>query len=496
MKKLLCCLIFLSILLCGCVPQGNRTEGGSTAESTGTEEIVTSIEDTVATEPEGETTKVADTTSGEEETQPPEQPKTKEILLTRDYPFASLYIAQTFENGLIIKGDQAGRKLTLPATIHLKSDLIVENITLVGNDTKIYANGHRLIIASNVTTSSRDDRLTVFGGGTTAMQGDTYLELLGGHYQNIYGGGENAAVDGDTYVIFGGKANSGDSADDSKSNFSPCRVYGGGSNASVSGSANVTIKDAAIAAYVSGAGSGSGGAKVKKTNIYIQGGKLMNVFGGSMHAAMTNVQTKIIMTGGLAEAIFGGSQSQSLSGSTDVRILGGDVSRRIYTGCYNNCNVGFFSDTWTSDAHVTGTTSLTIGPNAKLCTATELSYDNQPDMGVFCGSRYKNGFSNELNILIFLDGCAANIKSEIGPSSLSGWDLCTSRHSYIYDCSTGGELTLCDSGTAVRISPDVGYKAVYNGTTYPHAQNPNVNQIKIGAVTSSPQTIKIVFQTV
>ncbi len=470
MKKLLCFLLCLTLtVLYGCTAE-------KTDDHTNTE-APSSAESPLSTE----------------EVEKPAQKNPIELVLNEATDFQSIYRTQKSGTDMVIKGAHADIRLKLPATLLLRGDLTLENVTLVGSGTKIYANGHRLIIKKTVRASSRNDRLTVYGGGAQTVMGDTYLELLGGQYQAVFGGGSNAAVRGDTYLIFGGNANAADSADDSSANFSPCRIYGGGQNGSVGGSTNITIKDSAVAAFVCGAGSGSSGANVKQTNIRIQGGKMMNVFGGSLDSVMTDVQTHITMTGGMAEAIFGGSQARSLSGSTDIRIFGGEITRRLYTGCYNDCDVGLFSDTWLSECSVTGTTSLTVGPYAKLCTATELSSDNMADMGIFCGSRHEKRFSDEVNVLIFLDGCHANMISQIGASSKSFWDLCKSRHSYIYNCSAYGELTLAENGS-LRIAPNKNFKAVYGGKTYFFSDAPNANLIKLGGTLSSPQTVKIVFQ--
>ncbi len=465
-------LVVFLLFLCGCVPMEKTEADGSAALDISR----------------------TDTTTEEKKPQLSTPNASGTLVLNKNSSFQSLYASQKKNEELIIKGGKSGIKLTLPSAIYLKGDLKLDNVTLVGSNTKIYANGYRLVISRTVKTSSRNDRLTVYGGGSQTVSGDTYLELLGGRYRAVYGGGANAAVMGDTCVIFGGNANFDDSADDASSDFFPCCIYGGGSNGSVGGIAKVTVRGSAVAAYVCGAGTGSNGANVKKVNIQIQGGKLMNVYGGSLDSAMTNVQVQITVTGGLTEAIFGGCHGKNLSGSVDIKLLGGEITRRLYTGCYNNCDVGFFSDTWTTDGRVTGSTGLTISKDAQLCTGTALSSENTADMGIFSGSRHENRFSEETNLIIFLDGCYSEMISQIGPSSKSYWDLCKSRHSYIYDCSVGGKVTLAEDGTAVRIAPGQNYKATYGGVTYLYSADQGANQVKLGEVLSSPKIVKIVFQ--
>ncbi len=360
----------------------------------------------------------------------PEENAPVTITVSENTSWVSLYKGENLKYGFTLIGENPSVVISLPSEVILSGDTTISNVTLKGSGTIIYANGHKLKIDSDVKSSSRSDRLTVYGGSKSSVLAKTDITLLGGYYRAVYGGGYNRSV-GSTNVVFGGNANPEDNNDDSSSNISPCIVYGGGNNAGVTGTVNVTIKDNAVAKSLSGVGYGKNGADVNNSNIKIEGGMLMNVFGGSLNSDVSSLNVSITMTGGLVEAIFGGCQSKNMSGSIDIKLLGGDVSRRVYTGCYNDCDVGFFSDTWLTSCKVTGKTTLTIGPNAKLCTGTKLSYNNTPDMGIFCGSRYKNGFSEEKNTLIFIDGCYNKMIGHIGPSPKSSWNLCKSHHSSV-----------------------------------------------------------------
>ncbi len=427
MKKALAIIILLCFILCSCDAVGNDTqstqfEGETTQYMEGSTEGQEIVDDSEIID-DGKTT---DSDKKDTEVGQP-------IVLTvsENTAWSALISEKDIKNGCTVNGASPSIRLTLPKSLNMQGDLTFSNITLVGDSTTIYANGFKLKIDSNVSTSSRDDRLTVYGGSAKGICAETRIELLGGYYKNIYGGGYGFGVSGSTNVIFGGNANFGDSNDDDSSDISPCTVYGGGYNAAVNGSTNVTICGAAVAKFVSGVGTGSGGAMVSTANINIKGGKLMNVFGGSLNADVTNLDVSIVMSGGLCESIFGGCQGKNMSGTVDIQLIGGDISRRVYTGCYNDCDVGIFSNTWKTSCKVTGTTTLSIGPNIKLCTATGLSSSNKVDMGVFCGSRYNSAMSEENNILIFLDGCYESMIGKIGPSSSSWWNLCESHHSEI-----------------------------------------------------------------
>ncbi len=379
---------------------------------------------------------------------------------------------------LTIKGNTPDVKLNLTSEISLNGDLTLDNLTL-NNASTVYANGYKLKIAETVasTATLSEGRLTVYGGRKAAeLVGDTDLTLLGAKYQAVYGGGNGGAVKGNTNVVLGGKANLADGINDQEnSTISPCYVYGGGNDAAVTGKTNVTIEGEAVSKYLVGAGNGTRGTAVD-TNIFINGGKVMNVYGGSLNAPLANCDTHITMTDGLAEALFGGCQSQPLTGNAYITLIGGDVSRRVYTGCYNNMDIGVSdvlfggSGTWDSDCYVTGTTTLAIYPQIKLNTKTELASDNSVNVGVFSGSRTKTQHDSEINTVIYVNDSYSSHNSYLGEkSSKYGFSLKSwlkSFEDYIVKSSEHGRVLGTNMGGTVKIVPDVGYIGTVNGTTY------------------------------
>lgn len=395
----------------------------------------------------------------------------KEIVLTgaTTYTEAPMHI-----KNLTIKALNASTVLTLPSDVSLNGDTTFSNLTLSG-EKSIFANGYSLKIDENVSST---DRLTVYGGSNEKqVDGDTNITLLGGLYNNVFGGGNGttATVTGNTNVTLGGNSNVGDSNSDENSNVSPCMVYGGGANASVTGKTNVNIEGNAVVRYVFGAGTGVNGTALD-TNININGGEIMNVYGGSesQDTVLTDCDTHVTITGGLAEAIFGGSQNSVLTGHTYVNILGGEVSRRVYTGCYNDVDIGLsglsIKATWKSDYYVDGTTTLTLAPGVKLNTTRGLSSDNQVNIGVFAGSRRKSHAADEINTIIYLDDCYNECKGYIGEKSskafvsLSNW--LKNFANYVVKVGKGGMVTGTGIGGEVYIAPDSGNYGAIGGNKY------------------------------
>lgn len=399
------------------------------------------------------------------------------ILLT---DVAYLDSSGKYSSNITIRGNTGNEILTLPTTVKLMGNLKIENVSLKGTST-IYANGHTFEIADSV--SSIDNRLTVYGGGNGAACTNTDIRLCGGKYQRIYAGGNGGVVNGNTNIILGGNANLGDSIDDDSDSISPCYVYGGGRNAAVLGSTNITLDGNAVTKYIVGAGNGTKATAVN-TNIDIKGGKVMNVYGGSVSGGpiLTNCNTHINMTGGVAEALFGGSETSSLTGNTYITVSGGEITRRIYTGCYNNASSNILSLEWAStNYHVIGTTNLTIYPNVLLATGNGLSGTNCVNRGIFSGSRMQGALSDEKNTVIFLDGCYNTLKSKLGELGPLHKKDFKSFQNYTVNAGAGGVVEATNKSGEIVVIPESGKSAILDSTRF---SSEGKATITLGSVTA------------
>ena len=383
-----------------------------------------------------------------------------EIVLLDD----TVYTEAPAHSGIFtIRGNSSLVKLTLPSEVSLKGDLTIDNV-LISGKSSVYANGYKLKITETVTsdagngTSASGKALSVYGGKKNAdYTGDTYLELLGGKYNVVYGGCLGGTLNGDTNIILGGNANSGDGIDDGNaSTMSQCSVYGDGNNGIVKGKTNITITDNAVSGYVFGAGYNTNGL-VDETNIRILGGKVMNVYGGSRKdTTLTNCNTNITMNGGLVEAIFGGSESASMTGNAYITLAGGEVSRRIHSGCYN---VVSLLGKWETRHHITGKTTLVIYPEANLATGKDLYGDNDSYRAVGSGSRHNYCFDDEVNTLILLNDSYSKNEYYINKSY--------GRHAdYTVKATTGGTVAGTTVGGKIMITPNNGYYAIIGNKEY------------------------------
>ena len=360
------------------------------------------------------------------------------------------YSAGAAHTGVVtVKGNTASVKLTLPSEVSLNGATTFETLTLSGEST-IYANGHPLTVQSDVTS---DSLLTVYGAKKDAwFSGTTSVKLYGGQYRRIFGGGNYQGASGSD-VVLGGNANPNDKATDNGT----CEVYGGANHQYVS-HAKVTLEGNAITKYVFGSGDWGGS---QTTQVYIKGGQAMNVYGGSKANALgsdtTNASATVKMTGGKVESIFGGNHVSvsngnsygTFTGQTVVSVTGGEITRRVYTGSYNDAS-GFLSLSFSSDLYIKGSTFLIIGPDAKLVTNV------QANSGVFSGSRTASQHDDEVNTVIFLDGCYSSQSSKLGEKGSSYASYFKSHHDYIVNSAANGEVTP-ESGNVVTIIPDKDY---------------------------------------
>lgn len=350
--------------------------------------------------------------------------------------------SSNYEGDLVIKGSTGSEKLSM-ASLSLKGNMKLDNLVFNGTNTGdvscyIFANGYTLEMGDKLTSTGR---LTVYGGKSGADCESTDLKLYGGQYRGIYAGGYNGSVTGDTNLVVGGNVNPGDGIDDSNKNtLSPTYVYGGSYGASVGGKTNVTISGNAVLNTVLGAGNGG---NVTETNINIAGGKVMNVYGGSISGDLTNCNTNITMTAGTVEGVFGGSLDNSISGNTYVTISGGEVTRRIYGGCNLDAKSG---------KYVTGTTVVDIYPGASLCTGTGLSILNSLDKGIYAGSR-NNSNSAEKNYLIFREDCYSENSGNIKKAA-----------TYTLDLEDGGAVLLDKLAGTINVVPLMGRGVLVNRT--------------------------------
>ena len=312
-------------------------------------------------------------------------------------------------------------------------------------DNAINANGYHVIIKDTVDTTAV---LAIRGGSTSKAVDSTNLEVYGGSYRTIYGGGSAQNVNGDCRLVVGGNVNKNFKGK-LKEGFPKAVIHGGSWGGIVKGDCITTVTGDASAAYVYGGTNGQKTSHVEgKIQVNVEGGNWMNVYSACYITEGKSINSEVNMKGGTVEGIF--ASDKPISGNVAINVTGGTVTRRIFSGCYNNYDIGG----WEADNHVSGTSTLTIYPGATLMT------DHQIGSGIFGGSRHDTNFAEEVSTLIFNGNTYEALKEDIG-----GFDVCYSNHDYIVTATDGGKVTKKDN-TAVTITPDAGFCAYVNGLAF------------------------------
>ena len=290
----------------------------------------------------------------------------------------------------------------------LYDNVTFDHITLTFDSLdELYANGYRLTIGANAIVT---DGVRVYGGGNkTTVKGDTHLTLLAGNYNAIYGGGNGGIVTGNTYLVVGGTVN--DKLD--VTNHSGGKyIYGGSLNGTVQGNTNLTFTGNAKATYLFGGASGTSGKIFGSSNVFLEGGKCMSIYGGSNK--LDTGDANVVITGGEVEQVFGGCMGSSLTGNATVSLLGGKITRRVYGGCYNDMDN---SGNCTTSYSVKGTVTVIIGGGTSITfSATEPGTTTKyKDRSLYARSRHTTAASTEKSVLIFADQAGYNTyKNKLG----------------------------------------------------------------------------------
>lgn len=183
----------------------------------------------------------------------------------------------------------------------------------------------------------------VFGGGlgsSTSMAVGTVVNVSGGTINNnVYGGGEEGTVTGNTEVTF-----SGGTVND---------IYGAGKGSSsqranIAGSTTVAVTGGTVNGSVYGGGQNgtvayaSGGANNTnyKSTVGVSGGEVKgNVYGGGKMGTSQVATTVNISNGTIRGHVFGGAEGEQkkvfVTGMRTVNMTGGHVYGNVYGGSQN-----------------------------------------------------------------------------------------------------------------------------------------------------------------
>ena len=302
---------------------------------------------------------------------------------------------------------------------------------------------------SNITICGSATVSSVFGGGPsgTVVDGDTHVivtdsaDVLG-----IYGGGEyGSTVTGNTLVEVNGSANKGKSnpGNDNHSG-SGYKVYGGGKGA-VLQNTYVSFGGNAETGYIIGGAysttttttdENNNSITVNKfglvggsANVHMYGGTAYHIYGCGLGNDGVAKEVNVTMTGGTVWQVFGGCESAPVEGNITIKLIGGTVKRRVFGGCYNEYDGG-----WKSSNSVAGTINLVLGSSGAVDFSSQESGilgSLKNDHALSAHSRRSSNDNNEHAYIIYADS-GAQSKFTLKLGLVSGGTTQDAQHLYSY----------------------------------------------------------------
>ena len=255
-------------------------------------------------------------------------------------------------------------------------------------------------VSHNVYGGGKGQSAVVTGSPIVTIGDATegYVAIVTG---DVYGGGDAAAVTGNTTVTY----------DDNNASSTVSNLFGGGNAAGVSGTSTVTLTSGTVTNSVYGGSNASG--TIGSTNVTVTGGTVEDVFGGG-YGANTFVAGNVeVNVGKSTTTTTGEGESQ-----TTTTTISGDAT--INGDVYGGGALGHVNGT-KNNAYTPGGTELPITPTTNATTIVNLL------KGLIKGDAYggglgqKNGFNGATadaaaylggKVFVNLNGAAFNVDYE------------------------------------------------------------------------------------
>ena len=367
-------------------------------------------------------------------------------------------------------------KLIGTSTVSISSNLSSE-VYGGGNNAKVEGN-------TNVNINSGIQTGDIYAGGNLGeVVGNTTVNITGGTPSRVFAGGNQANVTTSVTNITGGNAG---------------EVYGGGNEAVVT---NATI-------YVDGGNTesiygGGNRAAVTTPKIYLRNGQVVNVYGGSNVNGEIN-QSYIEMTGGKAGNIYGGNNQGGTTNTTNIVINGGAVTDSVYGGGNmantetSNVNLnssdglitnvfggGYSADVTNSNITLSGATCgrLYGGSNtAGTVNVSNVVVEAGVAEDVFGGNN-QGGQTNTTNVNIQENGRVTNVYGggDQATSGTTNVNINGTVNGSIYGggnkagVNTDTHLTI-ENATIAQNAYGGGNEGIVSGNTYVHVKNSNLSE--------------------
>lgn len=199
---------------------------------------------------------------------------------------------------------------------------------------------------AKTTVTMKDGEVTgsLYGGANASgnVAGLATVNVSGGKVSNVYGGGLGASTSmaaGTAVNVSGGTINN--------------NVYGGGEQGTVTGNTNVAVSGGTMKNVF---GAGKGGTTTAQitgqTFVTVSGGTIsQSVYGGGEAGDVVKsgqlASTVTVSGGSIAGDVFGGGRMGKTNGNTEVDIKAGTIRGNVFGGAYGSTGTVYVAGTHT-----------------------------------------------------------------------------------------------------------------------------------------------------
>ena len=282
-----------------------------------------------------------------------------------------------------------------------------------GTEDKVFGGGNQAVTTTSIVNINGGNVKDVFGGGDQAEVTTSNVNTKGGTITNIYGGGNKAGVTtsnilangGNIGNIFGGSNQSGDvnesfiTTNDSSdvTNSSIQNVYGGNNLGGTTQTTNVTINGGGVIDVFGGGNQ----ATTNLTNVQINGAVSGSVYGGGNQAGV-NTDTNVNLLGAnVVNNVYGGGDEGIVSGNTNVHVKNSTLGSSLYAGGNGSTAVVYGNTNLIMDGTTNQVTNSVFGGGNQAATGEESANNSKSTVNIVGGTIGKNVYGGANTSVVY-----------------------------------------------------------------------------------------------
>lgn len=279
--------------------------------------------------------------------------------------------------------------------------------------TKVFGGGNQAITTTSIVNINGGNAQDVFGGGDQAEVTTSNVNTTSGTVTNIYGGGNKAGVTTSNIIttggnignVFGGSNQSGDVNESFITTNEPTdttnsviqNVYGGNNLGGSTTTTNVTINGGGVIDVFGGGNQ----ATTNLTNVQINGAVEGSVYGGGNQAGV-NTNTNVNLLGAnVTKNVYGGGNEGTVTGNTNVHVKNSTLGNSLYAGGNGTTAVVYGNTNLTMDGTTNQVKNNVFGGGNQAATGEESSNNSKSTVNIVGGTIGKNVYGGANTSVVY-----------------------------------------------------------------------------------------------